>query len=155
MSQPLKTSLCTDVFDSSAHAIGVFSRVLSVTECYQKNVTANNMSPASRTVNILQNVYRLVLWRAPFNGSWRKHTGTNQSLWLWHFGYWCRHTSGVYKDESTSVWGLNVLTFNEKGLIDEVASVYQPFPGMREALLKAWKIYSWCIQPHPILKILE
>jgi hypothetical protein len=42
----------------------------------------------------------------------------------------------VTKGQETTVWGISVLLFNEDK-IKEAASIYQPFPGMREALVKA------------------
>ena len=47
-----------------------------------------------------------------------------------------RETTGINKGEWTTVWGITVLLFNEDK-ISEAAAIYQPFPGMREALIKA------------------
>lgn len=49
------------------------------------------------------------------------------------FVWW--ETTGITKGEWTTVWGITVLIFN-KEKISEVASIYQPFPGMREALVQ-------------------
>jgi len=49
---------------------------------------------------------------------------------------WRRETTGVTKGQETTVWGISVLLFNEDK-IKEAASIFQPFPGMREALVKA------------------
>lgn len=40
------------------------------------------------------------------------------------------------KGTEASVWGISVLLFDEQK-IKEAAAIYQPFPGMREALVKA------------------
>ena len=47
-----------------------------------------------------------------------------------------RETTGQFTGEWCTVWGITMLTFN-KDKISEAASIYQPFPGMREELVKA------------------
>ena len=43
----------------------------------------------------------------------------------------------MYKDTHCTVWGITYMAFNEDCKIVEVASSYQPFPGMRESLVKS------------------
>ncbi len=45
-----------------------------------------------------------------------------------------RETTGITKGEWTTVWGISLLVFNEDK-IAESAAIYEPFPGMREALV--------------------
>lgn len=51
------------------------------------------------------------------------------------FMFWT--TTGTLKGDWSSVYGLEMLVFNKEGKVAEIASLYQPFPPQRKALLKA------------------
>lgn len=68
-------------------------------------------------------------WECKSNNSRIAVTAGNKAFILWE-------TTGVSKGKETSVWGISVLLFDDQK-IKEAAAIYQPFPGMREALVKA------------------
>ena len=69
-------------------------------------------------------------WECKGNRSHIAVTPGNKAFVWWE-------TTGVYKDTHCTVWGITYLAFNKDCKIVEVASSYQPFPGMRESLVKA------------------
>jgi hypothetical protein len=68
-------------------------------------------------------------WECKSNKSRIAVTAGNKAFILWE-------TNGVSKGKDSSVWGISVLLFDDQK-IKEAAAIYQPFPGMKEALVKA------------------
>lgn len=68
-------------------------------------------------------------WECKENKSRIAVTAGNKAFILWE-------VRGVSKGKESNVWGISVLLIGDDK-ITEAAAIYQPFPGMKEALVKA------------------
>jgi ketosteroid isomerase-like protein len=103
-------------------------------EICDPNIKVHNLLVSDETVGLdawkdsLKNIFKD--WECTNNDHQIAVTPGNKAFVFWK-------TTGEYKGTSTTVWGITFLLFNEAGKISESAAIYQPFPGMREALLKS------------------